>query len=102
MLPWKFDYIDRNGNGLLSSPEEFSFQLELFEFVGCETFFDHVSELMDVNNDANISYNEWTSFFQVCESEGMYALYSSPFCVDPAMQWDTHCQVLIGSSYIKC
>ena len=71
VLPWKFDYIDRNGDKMLSSPEEFFFQMELYEFVRCKSFFDHVSELMDVNNDANISYNEWTSFFQVCENEGM-------------------------------
>ena len=53
----------------ISSAEEYLFQDELYTFVRCKLFFDHISELMDTNGDASISFDEWTSFFQICENE---------------------------------
>lgn len=63
ILRWKFDHYDRNRDGILSDAEEFLFQGELFDFVKCKSFFEHVSDVMDVTNDVQISRQEWTTFF---------------------------------------
>ena len=63
VLRWKFNYYDRNGDGALSTPEEYIFQLDLYQFVKCKSFFDHVSYVMDEDKDGIISFNEWNIFF---------------------------------------
>ena len=37
--------------------------MELYEFVKCKSFFDHVSELIDDDSNGQISLQEWLSFF---------------------------------------
>lgn len=63
VLRWKFEYYDRNGDGVLHPAEQFVFKLELYEFVGCKTFFDHVTELIDEDSSGTITNEEWNNFF---------------------------------------
>ena len=37
--------------------------MELYEFVKCKSFFDHVSELVDDDSNGQISLQEWVNFF---------------------------------------
>lgn len=57
--------------------------MNLFDFVKCKSFFDHVREVIDVNNDRKISRTEWTVFFAE-ELRGEYIIgdYDTmQFCV---------------------
>ena len=65
---WKFTHYDRNEDNFLNSAEEFLFHRELYDFYGCANFFDHLEVLMDNNNDNNISWQEWDSFFDIISS----------------------------------
>lgn len=63
VLGWKFEHYDRNGDGGLSSGEQWLIEREIDQFVHCSSFFDHVAGLMNGNNDGVIVIREWESFF---------------------------------------
>ena len=88
ILLWKFHHYDRNGDNVLFPAEEFIFQLELYEFVRCKAFFDHVSDLVDEDNDGQITHREWTNFFL----DGEQRISSSDI---PVHRWGTREQNLI-------
>lgn len=54
-----------NGNGELSHAEEHIFQMELFQYVRCKAFFDHIIEVIDSNDNGKISEEEWYQFFEM-------------------------------------
>ena len=60
---WKFRYYDTNADDNLQPLEEHRFRRELYNFVRCKSFFDHVGDLLDADNDEVISSDEWKEFF---------------------------------------
>lgn len=74
ILEWKFNHYDRNSDGMLRSNEKFIFQTELYDFIRCSSFFDHVTELMDEDTSGTITFEEWTRFFSETSS-GRYKCF---------------------------
>ena len=64
VLEWKFNYYDRNGNDGLSPGEQWLLQREIYSFVHCSSFFDHVNDLIDANDDNELLIVEWGNFFE--------------------------------------
>ena len=63
VLKWKFDTYDTTKDGAVQQTELFNFFVDIFDFLRCDTFSDHVNKLMDVNNDTHITEQEWIHFF---------------------------------------
>ena len=61
----KFIFYDADEDGALNRFEEFNFQNQLGTLFGCTNFFHHLNELMNSNNDGQISLLEWNTFFGV-------------------------------------
>lgn len=70
----KFIFYDANKDGALNHFEEFNFQNELGTLFGCKQFVDHLNELMDSNNDGEISLLEWNTFFGVSGTLNSHAM----------------------------
>lgn len=63
----KFIFYDADEDGALNRFEEFNFQNQLGTLFGCTNFFHHLNELMNSNNDGQISLLEWNTFFGVSD-----------------------------------
>jgi hypothetical protein len=63
VLKWKFHYYDRNGDDGLTSGEQWLFLQEVLSFIHCSSFFNHVNDLIDANDDGVLQSNEWGDYF---------------------------------------
>lgn len=64
VLEWKFDYYDRDGNDGLTAGEQYLSREEIHSFLSCSSFYDHIIELIDENEDREIDITEWGNFFE--------------------------------------
>ncbi len=64
-LEWKFEYYDMGGDGELSQAEEHVLRMELFHYVKCKSFFNHITDVIDADGNGRISAEEWYQFFEM-------------------------------------
>ena len=72
-LTWKFSQYDKNKNGLLHPVELFLVRKDILELFGseCWRFKDQLNDLLDEDNDGDVTNQEWNDFFALT-SPGMY------------------------------
>lgn len=73
VLNWKFDFFDKNENGVLQPAEIHSFHGQVLDLINAKprNFESQMQGCMDGSQDRHLSRTEWITYFttDVCEGK---------------------------------
>lgn len=72
LLSWKFQRYDITQDDILYKTEVWHFHSEMAQWFGCNKFFHQITELVDVNDNGEVTLEEMYGFFGLQSSSGTY------------------------------